>query len=620
MRARIAVASFLVLLTLGGPGAIPAAAGHPAITEFHDGLIPKSHPWDLADGGDGSLWFTQESLRAFGSITAGDGLVSEFRGLLILGDHPKGITRGPDGNIWIAQPGSGGAIARVTSTGAVKEFVAGSSSSQPWDIAAGPDGNLWFVSRDPAFIGRITPDGTITEFTTGLTPKSQPTAITAGLDGNMWFTESADPGRIGRITPEGVITESSIGLTPKMVPTDITAGTDGKIWFTLSGDPGAIGTIATDGEITEFREGLTRNSRPTGIATGTDGAIWFTESANPGRIGRITKSGEITEYTDGLTADRSPWRIAPGPDGNMWFTENSDPGSLARVSLPPTVRTRTVDGVTDDTALLRAKVRPNAQVTEFHFEYREGDGPFSRTRSESAGAGWDSVDVSAPLAELKPGTTYRFRVVATNDSGSTSGHEVNFTTAALEPQLGEALVAHPKGRVRFKRPGGRWRKLPRWGAELPVGVALDTRRGSVRLTSMVGGRRAQSGVFGGGVVRVRQPKRAGGRVDLHLRGGNFARCPRPARRAAAGVGANASYIRRDPVRRLWGRDRGGRFRTFGRHSQATVRGTRWLTKDTCAGTLTVVTRGAVLVRDFARHRNVLVRAGHRYLAHARLRR
>jgi hypothetical protein len=34
-------------------------------------------------------------------------------------------------------------------------------------------------------------------------------------------------------------------------------------------------------------------------------------------------------------------------------------------------------------------------------------------------------------------------------------------------------------------------------------------------------------------------------------------------------------------------------------------------------TLTVVTQGAVVVRDLARHRNVLVTAGHRYLARKR---
>jgi len=71
------------------------------------------------------------------------------------------------------------------------------------------------------------------------------------------------------------------------------------------------------------------------------------------------------------------------------------------------------------------------------------------------------------------------------------------------------------------------------------------------------------------------------------------------------------------VRRLWGSDSGGRFRTHGRHSQATVRGTRWLTVDRCDGTLTRVTRGAVSVRDHVRDRTVLVRAGHSYLARSR---
>jgi len=178
-------------------------------------------------------------------------------------------------------------------------------------------------------------------------------------------------------------------------------------------------------------------------------------------------------------------------------------------------------------------------------------------------------------------------------------------------------VAEPTGRVRVKRPGGRWKRLAGVGAELPVGTSIDTRRGSIRLTTAARNGKKQTGSFGGGVMKVRQPLRARGRVDIYLRGGDFSRCGGARRARRSGVGANASYFRRDPVRRLWGRDRGGRFRTYGRHSQATVRGTRWLTKDTCAGTLTVVTKGAVVVRDFARHRNVVVKAGHRYLARKR---
>jgi hypothetical protein len=48
-----------------------------------------------------------------------------------------------------------------------------------------------------------------------------------------------------------------------------------------------------------------------------------------------------------------------------------------------------------------------------------------------------------------------------------------------------------------------------------------------------------------------------------------------------------------------------------------VRGTKWDVIDRCDGTLTKVSRGRVVVRDFRRKRNVTVRAGKRYLARAR---
>ena len=591
-----------------------ASAHRPSVTEFQTGLSPNNGAWDIVSGDAGRLWFTEDSLSAFGPLSVGDGLISEFTGMLGVAGNPKGITKGPDGNLWIAESGLNGAIARVTPDGGVTEFTTGLTPSDPWDITAGPDGNLWFVSRSPAFIGRITTDGTITEFSTGLTPNSEPSAITAGPDGNLWFTESAAPGRIGRITTAGVITENGIGLTPNMAPTDITAGPDGNLWFTLNGDPGAIGRITPEGVFTEFSDGLKANSRPTGIAQGGDGALWFTEAASPGRIGRITTKGDISEYSEGLTADRSPWFITPGPDGNMWFTENADPGALARISLPPLVRGRSVQYISDNSAQLPAKIRPNAQETEFYFEYGfAGNEGKKRSAVASAGAGWDHVEVMTRIANLKPETTYHYRVVATNGSGSSTGPTGEFTTSALdaEPEFASKIVADPRGRVRFKRPGGRWRPLPDWGAELPVGVAFDTRRGSIKLTS-VGRRRArtQTGTFGGGVVKVRQPRTGRGRVDLYLRGGNFGRCARATR--AGSRTASASRVRR--VRRLWGRDSGGNFRTHGRHSHATVRGTRWLTEDRCSGTFTRVTNGAVVVRDLTRRRSVVVRAGHSYLA------
>jgi hypothetical protein len=60
----------------------------------------------------------------------------------------------------------------------------------------------------------------------------------------------------------------------------------------------------------------------------------------------------------------------------------------------------------------------------------------------------------------------------------------------------------------------------------------------------------------------------------------------------------------------------GRYRTRGRYSAATVRGTTWTVTDRCDGTLTSVTTGSVTVRDFRKKRNVIVRAHRSYLARA----
>jgi len=74
--------------------------------------------------------------------------------------------------------------------------------------------------------------------------------------------------------------------------------------------------------------------------------------------------------------------------------------------------------------------------------------------------------------------------------------------------------------------------------------------------------------------------------------------------------ARASAAKPKPKkRRVWGHDNGGRFQTHGKSSVATVRGTRWLTEDTCTGTRVRVAQGAVSVKP-AGKRAVLIRAGH----------
>jgi streptogramin lyase len=73
-------------------------------------------------------------------------------------------------------------------------------------ITAGSDGNLWFTEIFGSRIGRITPDGAITEFP--LPFGGPPSSIAAGPDGNLWFTLREST--IGRITPDGALTEFHI--------------------------------------------------------------------------------------------------------------------------------------------------------------------------------------------------------------------------------------------------------------------------------------------------------------------------------------------------------------------------------------------------------------------------
>lgn len=83
-------------------------------------------------------------------------------------------------------------------------------------------------------------------------------------------------------------------------------------------------------------------------------------------------------------------------------------------------------------------------------------------------------------------------------------------------------------------------------------------------------------------------------------------------RAAAGVNAQA---KEKPVRRLWGKGK-GRFRTRGRYSSGTVRGTNWLTADYCDGTLTRVVSGIVQVYDLVQKNWVSLKPGQSYFAQA----
>jgi hypothetical protein len=174
------------------------------------------------------------------------------------------------------------------------------------------------------------------------------------------------------------------------------------------------------------------------------------------------------------------------------------------------------------------------------------------------------------------------------------------------PVNGSLLSATPlAGTVRIKVPGAtRFRPLTE-GETIAVGSVVDTTEGKVSLASIDPLGEEQRASFFEGTFRVGQ-KAGVSLVTLQLRGGapkDCAEAPEGAARASA----------KSPRAALWGSGHGN-FRTEGNNGSATVRGTIWLTEETCDGTFFKVNRGLVAVRDFRLHKTVMVPAGRSYLA------
>jgi hypothetical protein len=307
---------------------------------------------------------------------------------------------------------------------------------------------------------------------------------------------------------------------------------------------------------------------------------------------------------------------------------------VAAAHEPPAAVTQAASELGPDAATLNGVVTPNGRDTSYTFVY--GTTRYdAHTPIASAGDGTAPVAVSARVTGLSAATTYHFRLVAfSRFHGFARGDDLTFTTLAAAmpapappapqpqpsmtfsltpagpPVLGESVNVDVRtGTVKVKLPGAAGYVAVSDLSSIPVGSLLDTRDGSITLRSALANGRTQAGIFHGGLFEIRQPKTAGGLTELVLRGG-----PPVCARASAHAAATKKKKKRKPPRRLWGHDSHGNFRTRGGSSVATVRGTVWFVEDTCAGTLTRVSKGSVAVYDKHRKVRVIVHAGHSYLA------
>ena len=223
-----------------------------AYTEFST-LFAVDGPQLLSDRGDGNVWFTGNTGNhvGFQGLTSG---VSGETTIPTANSKPFGIAPAPDLNLYFTEnavdqlgriPMLFGAITEVPlpAGSAPEQIVRGPSTETT--CAGGPC--MWFTEFGTSRVARLNPAGwpapTIDHFPT-TTASSNPIGIAAGKDGALWITESGLD-RIGRVSVNGSVSEYSspvIGLGVK----GIAVAPDGSLWFAEPGtglNPGRIGKL-----------------------------------------------------------------------------------------------------------------------------------------------------------------------------------------------------------------------------------------------------------------------------------------------------------------------------------------------------------------------------------------
>jgi streptogramin lyase len=288
-------------------------------------------PYAIVTGPDGNLWFTENTANRVGVVNPQGQLIHEYNAP---GSDPRptGISVAPDGAVWFAASTGGETVennlGRIDAEGNVESIELFPCSCFATGVTFGPDGNMWAteelgVSGGSAngTIDRITADGkTVDRFPMPIEEgedQGLPAFIAPGPDGNVWFTAfAASRHRIGRVTPDGDITEFVVPGGPSS-SAGIATGPDGRLWVAQS-DAHRIWIVRPNGT---FVTDIPTHQQPSILALGPDGNIWFTAALDR-EIGRIRIARPGHRYVLRIASGFVPGhRVVPPGTTVHWVLE-----------------------------------------------------------------------------------------------------------------------------------------------------------------------------------------------------------------------------------------------------------------------------------------------------------
>lgn len=180
------------------------------------------------------------------------------------------------------------------------------------------------------------------------------------------------------------------------------------------------GSVTPNGALTNYwyEYGLTSNL---GSKTSTQNiGSGYYSIHTPAYIIGLTKD---TTYYFLLMAENQYGKVA-----GAQYSFKTTHGVSAPVGSKPSVRTLPASVVSRTTATLNGEVVPNGAETNYWFEYGLTADLGSANISVSLGNSNTKLTGALPLTDLKPLTTYYFRVDAQNKFGTVNGTILNFKT------------------------------------------------------------------------------------------------------------------------------------------------------------------------------------------------
>jgi hypothetical protein len=403
----------------------------------------------------------------------------------------------------------------------------------------------------------------------------RPRGVTTMSDGGYLIADTFNH-RIRRVFADGHIATVAGGNGELNHPSDTATLPDGG-FVVADTDNNRVVRVAANGSLTTVAAQL---SQPRDVAVASDGAILIADTGN-NRIQRVALDGAITTVAGagaGFSGDgdpattaklTTPFSVAALPHGGFLF---ADTGNQRVRRVTPLGAIFTVAGTDAGDA---------------------GDGGPAKTAKLNA----PGAITNAPGGGFLVADTGNAQIRRVSDIGAVppavAGHSVG-----VEPASGDVTV----------KPLGMPGYLPLAEEDLvPVQSQVDATNGHIAVTVAqdAGGHQLTAELFDAPFT-IQQGSDAQPFTNFRLP--PLAGCGTAPRATTA-----ANKKKRKKRRSLWSKESGGKWRSSTGSTSASAIGTFWNTQLLCEGTRISVLEGVVRVRDKARRRNHLVKAGESFL-------